>query len=168
VKPAAVGAAILAGVLGTCAWGACDKAQSAAAAKAIDRVLNWEQLHKAYRDYTACDTGANADAFTDALLRLAVDWKNPQSLASAMKSDAAFHDFVITHLQSDRSKDDREDVYSRAKASCPAGLEPFCAEIAAVVKPARAAPAKPSADDTLDLTPLPVPPRTPAPAGGSH
>ena len=172
MRSVALGAALLAGALGTCAWGACEKAQSAAAAKAIDRVLTWEQLYKVYRDYTACDSGANADAFTDAVMRLAVDWKNPQSLAAAMKSDAGFHDFVIAHLQSERSKDDRDDVYSRAKASCPAGLEAFCAEVAATVKPAAAAPAraKPTADDTLDLTPLPVAPRTPAPtpAGGSH
>ena len=124
----------------------CTKADAAGAGKAIDRVDTWEQLRKAYQEWGRCDSGETADAFTDALLRLAVDWKNPDAMASAMRDDRGFHDFVIAHLKSDAAKDDRPSVYSRAKKSCPAAQDAFCAEIADATAPAKA--------ETLDLAPM--------------
>jgi len=117
----------------------CSKADAAAAEKAIDRVMNWNQLHKAYNDYRHCDKDAVADTYTDALLRLAVDWKNVDALASAM-NDPGFKAFVHTHLRSPAAKDDREAVYSRAKSNCPKNLDSFCAELAEVVHEEAAKP----------------------------
>jgi hypothetical protein len=130
----------------------CTKADAAAASKAIDRVVGWQQLHKAWQDWRHCDSGEAADVFTDAVLRLAVDWKSPQELALGMRDDPAYRDFVLAHLKG-ASKDDREAVYSRARKSCPAGQDAFCAEIAAAVK-ADAPKPKAAAEDTLDLTPI--------------
>lgn len=107
----------------------CSKADEAAASKAIDRVVDWGQLRKAWQDYGHCDKGPVADLYTDALMRLMVEWKGVQALAGDVK-DKAYHDFVIAHLKSDAAKDDRDSIYSRAKASCPAGLDAFCGEIA--------------------------------------
>ena len=126
----------------------CSKADAATAEKAIDRVVTWQQLHKAWQDYRHCDAGAVGDIFTDALLRLTVDWKNVNALAATMRSDPQYHDFVLAHLKSDAAKDDRDAIYSRAKASCPSGLDAFCGEVADVVKAADeadAAKAKPKA-----------------------
>ena len=116
----------------------CSKADSAAAEKAIDRVVEWGQLQKAYVDYRHCDTGNVADLYTDALLRLAVEWKNVNAFASAMEKDEKFRAFVYEHLKSPAAKDDQEAVYSRAKANCPKGLDSFCAQLAEAVKPAEA------------------------------
>ncbi len=139
---------------------ACGKADAAAAQKAIDRVEGWLQLEKAWRDYRQCDAGEVGDNFTDALLRLVVDWKDIAVLSAAMAKDAQYHDFILEHLKSDAAKDDRTMVYSRAKASCPAELKAFCAEIAEATKgsgskapkleftplqPIRIEPAKPEA-----------------------
>ena len=52
----------------------CSKADAASAEKAIDRVVTWQQLHKAWQDYRHCDADAVGDVFTDALLRLTVEW----------------------------------------------------------------------------------------------
>src|SRR4051812_18807355 len=41
----------------------CTKADEGAAAKAIDRVVTWPQLHKTWQDYRQCDTGAVDEAF---------------------------------------------------------------------------------------------------------
>ena len=126
----------------------CSKADAATAEKAIDRVVSWQQLQRAWQDYRHCDTGAVADVFTDALLRLTVDWKNVDALAGAMRSDPQYRDFVVLHLKSEAAKDDRDAIYSRAKASCPSGLDAFCGELADVVKAADeadAAKAKPQA-----------------------
>ena len=136
----------------------CTKADAAAASKALDRANTWGELRKSWRDWQQCDTGSTADAFSDALLRLAVDWKNVAALAGAMRDDRGFHDFVVTHLKG-AVKEDRDAVYSRAKASCPAGEEAFCGEIAAA---ARGEAAKAKEPDTLDLSPIGR--ATPAPA----
>src|SRR5690348_4641095 len=42
---------------------ACSKADAAAAEKAIDRVVTWPQMQKAWQDYRHCDTGNVDDQF---------------------------------------------------------------------------------------------------------
>ncbi len=126
--------ALLAAALAACvgAFAAdkpCGKNDAAAAEKAADRVMNWSQLHKAWSDWHQCDTGAVNEVFTDALLRLMVEWKNVDALGTAMK-EPGFHDFVLAHLKSDAAKGDRPSVYSRAKGSCPPSQEAMCAELA--------------------------------------
>lgn len=122
-------------VFATGAWGAdraCSKADAANAQKAIDRVFNWEQLRKAQQDFGHCDSGEVSDAFSDALLRQLVDWKDVPGLVKAM-GDASFKQFVVTHLRA-APREDRDAVYSRAKASCPAGQDAFCGEIAGAAR----------------------------------
>jgi hypothetical protein len=127
---------VVAGFLvATGAWGAdraCSRTDAANAEKAIDRVMTWPQLHKVVQDFGQCDSGPAADGFSDALLRLLVDWQDVPALSSAM-TDPAFKQFVLGHLRG-ASKEDRNAVYSRAKASCPAGQQAFCAEIADAAK----------------------------------
>ena len=118
---------------------ACSAAEAATAEKAIDRVVSWAQLHKAYVDYRHCDKDSVGDVYTDALLRLAVEWKNVDAFAAAMK-DAGFKEFVTLHLKSPAAKDDVEAVYSRTKSNCPKGMEAFCAELGRVVREERVKP----------------------------
>lgn len=114
---------------------ACTKPDSAAAEKALDRVVTWSQLQKAWQDYRQCDTGNVDDLFTDALMRMLVEWKSPDALANSMNADPAYAAFVLKHIKSPSAKDDRESVYSRAKQSCPANLSAFCEKIAEASKP---------------------------------
>jgi hypothetical protein len=114
---------------------ACTKPDSAAAEKALDRVVTWSQLQKAWQDYRQCDAG-NVDAlFTDALMRMLVEWKTPDALAGSMDKDPAYAAFVMKHIKSPAAKEDRESVYSRAKQSCPPNLSAFCEKIAEASKP---------------------------------
>ena len=112
----------------------CSKADVANAQKALDRASSWPQMQKAWQDYRHCDGDATAEQFTDALMRLIIDWKNVDAFAGAMK-DAQFKSFVHAHLQSPAAKDDLQDVYARAKSRCPAGQDAFCAELAEAAKP---------------------------------
>jgi hypothetical protein len=136
---------------------ACSASDAAAATKAIYRIEGWAALHKAWKDYGRCDSGEVADLYTDALLRLMVDWKDMGTLADAMAKDAPFREFIIAHLRSEAAKDDRPMVYSRAKASCPSGLGDFCTEIATAAK-------APSAAKQLELDLSPLQPIGSAPA----
>ena len=110
----------------------CGKSDQVAAQKAIDRISTWPQLNSAWKSFRHCDEGTIGEQFTDAVLRLVVDWKSVNLLADAMK-DADYHDFIIKHLKSPEAQSDAPDVYSRAKANCPKGLEDFCKDIALAV-----------------------------------
>jgi hypothetical protein len=95
----------------------------------------WSQLQKTWHDYRQCDTGAIDDAFTDAVMRMLVEWKKPETLAEAMDRDPAYAAFIMKHIKSPAAKDDRDSVYSRAKGACPANLNAFCDKIAEASKP---------------------------------
>jgi hypothetical protein len=113
----------------------CTKADAANAQKSLDRASNWPQMHKAWQEFRHCDADATADQFTDALMRLIIDWKNVDAFAAATEKDAQFKEFVHAHLRSPAAKDDLEDVYARAKTKCPKGLDAFCTELADASRP---------------------------------
>ena len=113
----------------------CSAADAAKAEKAADRIVNWDQLYKAWQDYGHCDSGAVDEVFTEALMRVIVEWKNVEGLARPMEKDKLYRDFVHRHLNSPAAKGDLNNIYSRAKMSCPKGLESFCSDITMTVKP---------------------------------
>jgi hypothetical protein len=136
----------------------CGKADAAAADKAADKIVNAENLKKTWSDYGHCDTGTVQDTFTDAILRLMVAWKEKdvERLAQDMQ-DPGYKKFIHKHLLSPEAKDDRQSIYSRAKASCPMTQGQFCADLMEVVKDSKGG-------DGL-LAPLPT--LAPAPAAGA-
>jgi hypothetical protein len=142
----------------------CSPADAAAADKAIDRVVTWQQLYKTWQDYGHCDTGPTADNFTDALMRLTVAWKKVSDLSGQMRSDAKYRDFVMAHVKSDAAKDDRASVFSRAKKDCPGGQDAFCADLVDAINQAdEADAAKEKANARPTLAPMaPLTPAAPA------
>ena len=129
--------AMLFAVLATCgsvqAQGTCSKSDATKAEKAVEQSNNWAQMQKAWQQYKQCDTDKVAEAYTESLVRLIVEWKNVDAMVATMK-DADFKAFVFKHLGSPSAKDDLEMVYSRAKASCPSQHEAFCKELSDVAK----------------------------------
>jgi len=125
----------------------CPPNEAAAAEKAIDRVVNWDQLHKAFQEYKHCDSGPVAEVYTDALMRCLVEWKQVDGLAKTMEKDPAYNAFVMKHLRS-ATPEDQKSVYSRAKMSCPKGLDGWCTQLTDASKPI--APFK-----GIDIAPMP-------------
>ena len=114
----------------------CSTAESAAAEKALDRVVTWDVMFKTWSTYQHCDTGQAEDSFTDAFMRLAVEWKNVDQFEKHYRADAQFKAFVHKHMKSLSAKEDLKSLYSRVKQSCPPKNEAFCAELAEVAKSA--------------------------------
>lgn len=112
----------------------CTQSDSANAQKAIDAVVTWPQLRKAWADYRQCDTGETADMYTDALLRLAVAWKNADQLAADAGKDPNYKAFVVQHLKSPAAKDDLPSIKTRLSSNCPKGDNAFCAEMSEALK----------------------------------
>ena len=98
----------------------CSKAEAAAAEKAVDRVVNYPGLLKAYREYGHCDQAPVSEIFTDAILRLMVEWKDVDTVAADAQRDGEYKKFIHKHLRSPAAKEDRDSVHSRAKSSCEA------------------------------------------------
>lgn len=119
-----------------CAQKTCSGADQQAAEKMLDRVVNWELMYKTIKDYGHCDNVVTEDLFTDALMRLMVEWKNPEQFAKRYQADADFKAFVNRHMKSLTAKDDVKSIFSRAKSNCPSGFDATCAELAEVAKSA--------------------------------
>jgi hypothetical protein len=115
----------------------CSKSEAAAAEKAVERVVNYAGLLKAYKDYRHCDKDNVEEVFTDAILRLMVAWNNVDTIAQDTMSDAEYKKFIHRHLLSPAAKDDRPAVYSRAKSSCPPIQDAFCNELVELLKPVK-------------------------------
>jgi hypothetical protein len=113
----------------------CTKADAARAEKAVERVVNWGQLQKAWQDFRHCDTGPVSELYTEAIVRLLVGWKEVDAIA-ASNQDPAFKAFMEKHLQDPAAKDDLDSIFSRARSSCPARHEAFCGQLADFVKAA--------------------------------
>ena len=122
---------------------ACSPADMQKAQKAADMVVTWQHLNKAWKDHRQCDTAEVADTFTDAILRLMIEWKNVEVLAESMK-DPEYAKFIQAHLHSPVAKDDLKDVRSRANQSCPKGQDAVCKQIAAAAE----------GEKPIDLSPL--------------
>ncbi|HEX4333232.1 MAG TPA: hypothetical protein VH040_13905 [Usitatibacter sp.] len=127
----------------------CTRPDIANAQRSIDAIVTWPQLRKAWADYRQCDSGEIADMYTDALLRVAVSWKNSEQLANDAEKDPNYKAFVVAHLKSPAAKDDLPSIKSRVASMCPKGHDAFCAELSESLKPA-AAPSLPP----LNLEPL--------------
>jgi len=126
----------------------CSPAEASTAEKVVDRVVNWTQLYKAYQDYRHCDTGPVAEGFTEALMRCMVEWKQMDGLAKPMDQDKDYNAFVMKHLRS-AGPDDQKAVYSRAKMSCPKGLDGFCTTLTDAARP-------PAAFKGIEIAPMPT------------
>ena len=124
----------------------CSRADIANAQRVVDAVVTWPQLRKAWADYRQCDSGEIADLYTDALLRLAVAWKNADQYAADAGKDPQYKAFVVEHLKSPAAKDDLPSIKGRLSSNCPKGQEAFCSEMSEALK----APAAPS----LNLEPI--------------
>jgi hypothetical protein len=135
----------------------CSKAESAAAEKAIDKVVSYGSLNKAWKDYRHCDSGNVEDGFTDAILRLLVQWKDVETIAIDVQRDPEYKKFIYSHLSSPAAKEDRPSIYSRAKGACPLTQGVFCEELIEVVK----GPGK--KDDLLAPLPISQPPASAPP-----
>ena len=122
---------------------ACSPADMQKAQKAADMVVTWQHLNKAWKDHRQCDSGEVADTFTDAILRLLVEWRNVEVLAEGMK-DPEYASFIRAHLASPAAKDDLKDVRSRATHSCPKGQDAVCKQIAAAAE----------GEKPIDLSPM--------------
>ena len=145
----------LAAILPAQAQKNCSAADTAAAQKAVDKIVTWANLEKAWRDYGHCDTGPVEDGFTDALMRLMVGWKQVEVIAGSMARDEGYKKFVYKHLLGQgATNDDREDLYALAKKQCPTNQDAFCTELADTVKPVKADALKPLTLEPLKLEPI--------------
>lgn len=144
----------------------CSKADAASAEKTIDRVLTWPAMQKAWKDYGHCDTGAVADLYSEALLRLIVgNWPKIAELEPAFTNDLAFREWILNRLSGGAlPKGDLDDVHDLTQNSCPKAQKRMCEALheAAEKGQAKVAPAAPKPAAPAPSAPAPAP--APAPS----
>jgi hypothetical protein len=141
----------------------CSKADAAAAEKAIDRVVSWAAMHKAWKDYGHCDADNVAMVFSDALMRMLVgNWPKFAELEPAFTSDTAYRDWILDRVGGGKlSKGDVDDIHDLTQNSCPKGQKRVCDPLHAAAEKAqgKAAPPPPK-----PAAPAPAAPAAPPPA----
>ena len=144
----------------------CSKADSANAEKAIDRVLSWPAMHKAWKDYGHCDTGPVADLYTEALLRLIVgNWPKIAELEPTFTNDLAYREWILKRISGGTlPKGDVDDVHDLTQNSCPKNQKRMCESLheAAEKAQGKGAPAAPKPAAPSPATPAPAAPAAPA------
>jgi len=106
MKKITLAVALLAAALGAAAQDkACPPADEKKAEAAIDRVVNWDLLYKSWQEYKQCDKGSVGEGFTEALMRLIVDWKQVDVLAKQVEANREYRDFVHRHIDSPAALD---------------------------------------------------------------
>lgn len=90
----------------------------------------WDTLYKSYRLYGNCDDGAIGENYSESVARILVDqWSTLRRLASLVRKDANFRQFVLKHIDATLEMKDVEKIGTKAKTQCPRGLQPLCADL---------------------------------------
>ncbi len=110
----------------------CSAKDAQAADAMIDRLVSWEMVERAYRQFGHCDDGSIAEGYSEAVARLLVDqWPTLPNLSMRIKRYPAFGRFVLRHIDATLSTQDVEKIAELASASCPPQDATLCARIRA-------------------------------------
>lgn len=108
----------------------CTQELAEQADEAVDGLKSWDRIHDWYLMYRECDDGGPAEGVSEAVARNLVDrWQTLPRLAELTK-DAAFHRFVLNHLDETINAGDLKKISVNAKKRCPASLRNLCQELA--------------------------------------
>ena len=113
----------------------CPESKAEQAETRAGLVRSWDALYSWYRTYHACDDGVIAETSSAAVGNLIVNrWNTLPRFSQIAKRDAAFRQFVLTHLDwtietGDYEAKDIQTIKRNARAQCPSGLTKLCSEL---------------------------------------
>jgi hypothetical protein len=113
----------------------CSKMQSDEAEKSVDTLKDWEAIYSSFRRYRACDDGAVAEGYSDAVaVQLANRWQATSRLVGLTSIDRAFREFVLRHIDTLMSPKQANEIYRNATKHCPATARSLCTQIVAQLR----------------------------------
>jgi hypothetical protein len=88
---------------------------------------DWNELYRAFKQFSACDDGAIAEGFSDEIAQLLVkQWNRLNVLSRLVTADKNFEKFVIRHIDETLSLEESAAILNNAKSHCPSGEARVC------------------------------------------
>jgi hypothetical protein len=108
----------------------CDDAMGERAENEVDYLKTWDQIYDSFKRYSACDDGAIAEGYSDAVVRTLADrWNQLPTLRILADHDERFGKFVFKHIDSTTDDHDLDRVVANASRQCPKGDGQLCSTI---------------------------------------
>lgn len=108
----------------------CDNAMASRAEDEVDYLKTWEQIYDSFKRYSACDDGAIAEGYSDAVVKvLAHRWDQLPKLRTLVDRDSRFREFVFMHIDATTGEGDLDRVVANASRHCPQGDGQLCSTI---------------------------------------
>src|SRR6266852_3994057 len=127
---------------------ACTEDEEKHALDEADRLKDWNDVYRSFKQYWHCDDGAIAEGYSDTVGRLlAHDWEHVDEMFRLTAADSTFKRFVLRHTDETIPTDELKTIANNAKLRCPSGKNLFCGQIVAY-----AVPNNPSAESKLPAT----------------
>jgi hypothetical protein len=99
-------------------------------AETQETLRSWDVLYRSYKLFRACDDGAIAEGYSEAVARILVDhWSTLPRLVSLAKNDSEFRRFVLKHIDTTLDIDDIKKIKTNAKTRCPSELRTICTDL---------------------------------------
>ena len=115
----------------------CTKEEAQAAETVAATARSWRQLHQQFERYSRCDDGAIAEGFSESVtLLLAEHWREIRKLATVLRHDPAFREFVIRHIDETVPAERLNHIARNANKRCLGSLKNLCRDIEAAAKKA--------------------------------
>jgi len=108
----------------------CDDPMAFVAEGEVDHLKTWEQLYGSFNRYSACDDGAIAEGYSDAVVKMLSDrWEQLPALRTLVDRDKRFGKFVFMHIDSTTADRDLDRVVANASRRCPQHDGQLCSTI---------------------------------------
>lgn len=108
----------------------CDDAMGERAENEVDYLKTWDQIYDSFKRYSACDDGAIAEGYSDAVVRMLADrWNQLSTLQTLVDRDKRFGEFVFKHIDATTDDHDLDRVVANADRHCPEGDGELCSTI---------------------------------------
>jgi hypothetical protein len=108
----------------------CSDPQDKRALAETDSLRTWDALYRSYEKYRACDDGAIAEGYSEAVARLLADhWETLPRLIALKMREPRFWRFVLKHIDATDDSGDLEKIRLNSTKHCAAELNSACASI---------------------------------------
>lgn len=110
----------------------CDDRKASEAEDVAATPATWRELYGTFVLFRACDDGAIAEGFSEAVtVILAEKWALLPELSALASIDPAFEEFVLRHADASAAEENLEAIVNSSRDACPAQHTALCQRVEA-------------------------------------
>jgi len=105
----------------------CSQQETRQAEDDVNHLQNWDQVYRSYRRFSHCDHGAIGESYSTAIGKLLADrWIRFARLATLVKTDKGFQQFVLRHIAKTLPSDILDKIKENSQLHCPGRQTRLC------------------------------------------